>query len=223
MSEVARGKNVSDRRHAARGAAACRLHQQGRQVTTQLETCQLGTWRAAVTSIAFNRPFPSGNSGRVRVVLVWRGVIVRGIAGTLMVLFAAGYWASIVELPDGFAAVNAHAPSQAEGWRRTAHGWEHATSWRRSDAPSPAGGVWAVHPLAVATLQTLVALFALLLTDGARGTRRDRIRRRRATCATPHTPASAGIGNETPAPPARPRTRWRREVSPTAADAEGRR
>jgi hypothetical protein len=99
---------------------------------------------------------------------------MRGIFFTTMTLLALGWLASTVELPrawshaDTTGATALQDDSDRVFWRRTAQGWEKRTRWRlpgqRSrDVRQPLP----VHPVAIATLQGVVAVIALGLSHQA--------------------------------------------------------
>lgn len=52
-----------------------------------------------------------------------------------------------------------------DGWRRTAAGWEHRSTWETAARSSSAGGVERLHPLVVAALLLLVGVGALVAND----------------------------------------------------------
>lgn len=91
---------------------------------------------------------------------------MRGISGTLVILFITGYVASTVELPRAWSNAASAKVEVADGWRRTAAGWEWDQVWLRPEASferSPLA--WHIHPFTVAALQVLVSLFALVWKD----------------------------------------------------------
>ena len=94
---------------------------------------------------------------------------MRGITGTLVILLAAGYLASIVELPKAWSGASPSAIQEPakkhDPWRRTTAGWERTTRWEMSGGSQKPLAAWRVHPLAIASLQVLISLFALLLTE----------------------------------------------------------
>lgn len=91
------------------------------------------------------------------------GSALRGITGTLALLLVVGYAASTVELPRAWSDASPAVQKPADGWRRTANGWERQRSWRQSSETAfepPAA--WRIHPFTVAALQLLISLFALV-------------------------------------------------------------
>ncbi len=101
---------------------------------------------------------------------------MRGITGTLVILFIAGYLATTVELPKAWSQAADSLPSQvSDGWRRTASGWEWRQGWRDGGSPdhtTPAA--WNLHPAVLAAGQVLVCLFALVWMDqGAKSETRE--------------------------------------------------
>ena len=93
---------------------------------------------------------------------------MRGISGTLVILFMAGYVASTVELPRAWSNATSAQVDVADGWRRTAAGWEWDQVWLRPETSFEQPPLaWHIHPFTVAALQVLVSLFALVWTDQA--------------------------------------------------------
>ncbi len=91
---------------------------------------------------------------------------MRGITGTLMILFVAGYGASTAELPRAWSKAVSPQVQVSDGWRRTADGWQRREVWERPvTAYQPAPLAWSIHPLTVAALQVLVSLFALVAAE----------------------------------------------------------
>ena len=95
-----------------------------------------------------------------------RGAVVRGITGTLVILFCAGYLASTVELPRAWSNASGAQAHAMDGWRRTATGWEWQRVWKRPQ-PSldPPPVAWRIHPFTLASMQVLISLFALVWAD----------------------------------------------------------
>jgi len=50
---------------------------------------------------------------------------------------------------------NAPADIDSDGWRRTAHGWEHISTWRQPQPLTVKRGP--LHPVLVAAMQLLIA------------------------------------------------------------------
>jgi hypothetical protein len=98
---------------------------------------------------------------------------MRGIFFTTTTLLVLGWLASTVELPRAWSHSDTGATAlrdDSEGvfWRRTAQGWEKRTNWRlpgqlSRDVRQPL----TVHPVAIATLQGVVAVIALGLSHQA--------------------------------------------------------
>ena len=100
-----------------------------------------------------------------------RGEAVRGITGTLVILFLAGYFASTVELPRAWSSATPEHTHAMDGWRRTADGWEWHREWQRPQATlDPPPRAWRIHPFSIASLQVLISLFALVWADRKRVT-----------------------------------------------------
>jgi hypothetical protein len=91
---------------------------------------------------------------------------VRGITGTLAILFIAGYFATTLELPKAWSQSSPSETRVTDGWRRTASGWQWHEAWKHPRAAlDPPPVAWRIHPLLVASLQVLVSLFALVWAD----------------------------------------------------------
>ncbi len=95
---------------------------------------------------------------------------MRGIFFTTMTLFALGWLASTVELPRAWSHSDTAGTTDSERvfWRRTAQGWEKRMDWQlpgqiSRDVRQPLP----VHPMAIATLQGVVAVIALGLSHQA--------------------------------------------------------
>lgn len=93
---------------------------------------------------------------------------------TLIVLILVGGGAALADLPgleahlyDVDAPLAAEASQVADGWRRTARGWEHVSTWQL-DAPQTTPPSAVLHPLTLALAQGLISLAALLWWDPAR-------------------------------------------------------
>ncbi len=96
---------------------------------------------------------------------------MRGISGTLVILFIAGYLASTVELPRAWSNAASADVEMTDGWRRTATGWEWDEAWQRPrTAFAQPPMAWRIHPFVIAALQVLVSLFALVWAEPAQRT-----------------------------------------------------
>ena len=72
---------------------------------------------------------------------------MRGISGTLVILFITGYVASTVELPRAWSNAASAKVEVADGWRRTATGWEWDEVWLRPQASFEQPPLaWRIHP-----------------------------------------------------------------------------
>ncbi len=91
---------------------------------------------------------------------------MRGITGTVVLLLTVGYLASTIDLPLTWSDTSEVQVRLADGWRRTADGWEWHEVWNRSrttEAVEPKA--WRIHPVNIAMLQILISIFALCLAE----------------------------------------------------------
>jgi hypothetical protein len=74
-----------------------------------------------------------------------------------------GYLASTVELPRAWSSAAAETTDVADGWRRTAEGWQWRQAWvRPPESGTVAPLAWRLHPATLAALQLLLCLLALV-------------------------------------------------------------
>jgi hypothetical protein len=92
---------------------------------------------------------------------------MRGIFFTTLALLAFGWLASTIELPqawshsDAARAAAIQDDSEQVLWRRTAQGWEKRTKWCTAGSdPQDVRQPLIVHPVAIAVVQGLAAVFA---------------------------------------------------------------
>lgn len=91
---------------------------------------------------------------------------MRGISGTLVILFIVGYLASTVELPQAWSNASSTEIQMTDGWRRTANGWEWDEVWKRPRTAFEQPPIaWRIHPFVIAALQVLISLFALVSAE----------------------------------------------------------
>lgn len=95
-----------------------------------------------------------------RLVLTLTVLFLLGAGGAL-----AGWSGSADTAPaDRVAVTRTEDPS---GWRRTARGWEHESTWKSLE-PQELAPALRVHPVLVATLQVMMVLGALVLFEKPR-------------------------------------------------------
>ncbi len=101
-----------------------------------------------------------------RLLISLRGASVRGITGTVIILFIVGYGASTIELPRAWSKASSAQQRMDDGWRRTTHGWERCGTWKLPPAVHDSAPIaWRIHPLAIAAFQVLISLAALAAAE----------------------------------------------------------
>ena len=101
---------------------------------------------------------------------------MRGFFFTMVTLLALGWQASNIELPRAWSGSAAATPAShrdaSTSWRRTAQGWEKPADWRLpGQSPTAVRQPMVIHPVAIATLQGVVAIVALGIAEQAPGRR----------------------------------------------------
>ncbi len=87
---------------------------------------------------------------------------MRGMIITFVLLVTAGCLASTMPLRP-LVGHRSDAAAHDDGWRRTTDGWEKRASWHLPGSDqATATGLAKVHPFALAALQILVSLLALV-------------------------------------------------------------